>query len=310
MIKVFGHISPDTDTTASAIIWSWYVKTHTARDAEAFVLGTLNKETSFVLKHFGIQEPRLLETLVSGQDVIIVDTNNPQELPTNISEANILQIIDHHRLTGGLSTLAPIDICIKTHASTASVIYDLMGEHVKNLPRDIAGLILSCIISDTLCFRSPTTTAHDKYIAETIAKQIDVNIEELADMMFSAKSDVSDFTDIGLIHLDSKKTALGDNNILVSVVETTKPDSILKRKEGIVSSMKNIMEQETDLTDIFFFIIDILKEQAIVFTYNDFTKGVIETSFEVTSEEGIAILPGIVSRKKQILPMLKLPNSI
>lgn len=307
MIKVFGHISPDTDTVGSAIVWAWFVKTHTARHAEPFVLGTLNKETQFVLNHWGVKEPTLLEKINEGDEVMVVDTNNPQELPESIAHATILQIVDHHRLTGGLSTIAPLDMTIKPYASTITVMYDLMGEHVTNLPKDIAGIMLSCILSDTLAFRSPTTTPHDKQVAETLAQQLGVSIHEYADKMFTAKSDVSDFTDSGLVHLDSKKTALGDKNIRVSVIETTKPDMILSRKAGIVSAMKDIIKEESDLTAVFFFVVDILKEEAIVFAYDDFLKGVIETSFGVKVEDDTAVLPGIVSRKKQILPMLKLP---
>mgnify|MGYP006218298659 CR=1 FL=1 len=103
MIKVFGHISPDTDTVCSAIIWSWYLNTHTGMEAAAFVLGELNSETRFVLNHWKTDTPELLESLQEGDKVVIVDTNNPQELPAGLEKADILQIIDHHKLTGGLS---------------------------------------------------------------------------------------------------------------------------------------------------------------------------------------------------------------
>ena len=124
--------------------------------------------------------------------------------------------------------------------------------------------------------------------------------------MFHAKSDVSDFSDIGLVHLDSKKTSLGDKNIRISVIETTDPKSILLRKEGIVDAIKHIVAEETDTYDVLFFIVDILKEEATVFTYNQFTKEIIEASFNVKVEGDTEVLPGIVSRKKQILPVLQL----
>lgn len=308
MIKVFGHISPDTDATVSAVLWAWYLNTYTSDKAEAFVLGSLNKETSFVLKRWNTPEPALLEKLTAEDSVVIVDTNNPQELPENILDTNIIQIIDHHMLTGGISTRKPIDVTIKTAASTATVIYDLMGSHNENLPEDIAGLLLSSILSDTLAFRSPTTTPHDKAVAEKLAEKLQIDINTYANEMFKAKSDVSDFTDMGLVHLDSKKSALGDKNVRVSVVETTDPESILARKAGIVSAIEQIKSEEKDVTDVLFFVVDILKEEATVFTYNDFTKAVISTSFGVQAENDTEILPGIVSRKKQIIPSLKLPN--
>jgi manganese-dependent inorganic pyrophosphatase len=204
MIKVFGHISPDTDTVVSAILWAWYLNTHTTNKAEACVLGTLNKETQFLMKRWNVSEPALLETLTADDSVVIVDTNNPQELPPNILETNILQIIDHHMLTGGLATRKPIDVTIKTVASTATVIYDLIGGHAETLPEDMAGLLLSAILSDTLAFRSPTSTPRDKEVAEKMATRLNLNIDEYANEMFKAKSDLSDFTDLGLVHLDSK----------------------------------------------------------------------------------------------------------
>lgn len=208
MIKVFGHKSPDTDATISAILWSWYLNTHTSFESMPFVLGTLNKETSFVLEHWKILEPALLESVSAGDDVIIVDTNNPQELFSNILETNIIQIIDHHMLAGGLSTRKPVDVTLRPVASTATVMHDLMGTHTETLPENMAGLMLSSILSDTLAFRSPTTTPHDKAVAEKLAKKLGVDIQSYTNDMFNAKSDISDFTDIGLVHLDSKKSVL------------------------------------------------------------------------------------------------------
>lgn len=304
MIKVFGHISPDTDATGSAILWAWYLTHHTSTPAEAFVLGPLNKETKFVLNHWNIPEPSLLENLSKGDQVVVVDTNNPEELPATLADAEITHIVDHHRLVGGISTKTPIHVSVKPLASTASVIYDTILHHSESLPDNMAGLLLSCILSDTLAFRSPTTTPHDKDIAEHLAKKLGVNITEYADLMFKAKSDMSDFTDMGLIHVDSKKLSLGDITIRISVVETTDPESILSRKEGIIEAIGQLCAEEKDVHDVLFFVIDIFKEEATVFTYNDFTKKIISASFGVEISEDTKILPGIVSRKKQIIPAL------
>lgn len=308
MIKVFGHISPDTDATVSAVLWAWYLNTHAATEATPFVLGPLNKETAFVLKRWGFAEPELLDSVTTGDDIIIVDTNNPQELLPGIADANIIQIIDHHMLAGGIQTRKPIDMTLRPVASTATVIHDLMGSHAETVPDSIAGILLSSILSDTLAFRSPTTTPHDKHIAETLAKKLNLDIQSYAQEMFQAKSDVSDFTDIGLVHLDSKKSPLGDKNIRVSVVETTDPTSILNRKEGIIKAISEIISSEPDVADVLFFIVDILREESTVFTYNQFTKDVISASFGITAEKDTEVLPGVVSRKKQIIPSLRLPN--
>tara|TARA_B100000508_G_scaffold141059_1_gene145729 strand:+ start:1286 stop:2206 length:921 start_codon:yes stop_codon:yes gene_type:complete len=305
MIKVFGHQSPDTDATGSAIVWAWYLTEHTGKQATPYVLGELNKETQFMLSHWNVETPELLENLGEGDEVVVVDTNNPQELFENINDANITQIIDHHKLTGGLETAGPVDITMRPLASTASVMYDLMGDTVESLPKHIAGIMLTCILSDTLEFRSPTTTPHDKDIAEKLADQLGVDIESYAADMFAAKSDISDFTDSGLIKLDSKKYPVGDTNFRVSVIETTNPTIVLDRKAGLVEAMGEIVESENDVDEVLFFVVDILKEEATVFTHNDNVKKVIEKSFDVTVETDTEVLPGIVSRKKQILPNLK-----
>jgi len=308
MIKVFGHISPDTDAVGSAILWAWYLNTEMSEKAIPFVLGTLNKETAFVLKRWNIPEPILLESIKTDDNVVIVDTNNPQELFPNILDTNIIQIIDHHRLSGGLSTKSPLEMHLKPFASTASVIQSLIKIPLESTPKDMSGLLLSCILSDTLAFRSPTTTPHDKDLAERIGKILEIDIYKYADEMFQAKSDMSDFSDVGLIHLDSKKSPLGNKNIRVSVIETTDPASILKRKDGIVAAIKSVISKEKDIDDVLFFIVDILKEESTVFTYNEFTKGIIEASFNVAIQSDTKALPGIISRKKQIIPVLELPK--
>jgi manganese-dependent inorganic pyrophosphatase len=303
MIKVFGHLSPDTDCTGSAIVWAWYLTEKTGKQATPYVLGELNKETQFVLSRFEVETPTLLESVSAGDEVVIVDTNNPQELFANINETNILEIIDHHKLAGGIETAGPATVTMRPLASTASVIYDLIGD--TQLPDQMAGILLSCVLSDTLEFRSPTTTPHDKDIAEKLATQLGITIADYAAEMFAAKSDISDFTDSGLVKLDSKKYGIGDMNFRVSVIETTDPTVVFDRKDGIVTAIKNVIADEADIDEVLFFVVDILNENATVFTYNDRVKMIIEKSFAVSVESDTEVLPGIMSRKKQILPNLR-----
>jgi manganese-dependent inorganic pyrophosphatase len=306
MVKVFGHISPDTDATTAAIVYAWYLNEHTAHDATPYVLGDLNSETSFVLQRFGFTVPELLPELTAGESVVVVDTNNPQELPANINEMNIVALIDHHKLVGGLTTETPTEITIKPLACTATIMHDHFMSVGISIPENIAGLMLSAILSDTLGFRSPTTTPHDKDVAEKLATSLNIDITAYADAMFAAKSDISSFSDSGLIKLDSKKYEVGDKNFRVSVIETTNTDTVLARKDGIIEAIKQCVSEEADIDDVLFFVVDIFKEHATVFTYNELTKQVITSSFGVAIEKDTEVLPGILSRKKQILPALKL----
>ncbi len=306
MVKVFGHLSPDTDATTAAIVYAWYLNEHTAHDATPYILGELNSETSFVLSRFGFTVPELLPELTTGESVVIVDTNNPQELPANINDMNLVALIDHHKLVGGLTTETPTLITIKPLACTATIMHDHFTTEGITIPDSIAGLLLSAILSDTLGFRSPTTTPHDKDVAEKFAAVLGVDIASYGNEMFAAKSDISGFSDSGLIKLDSKKYEVGDKNFRVSVIETTNTDTVLSRKEGIITAINTCVAEENDIDDVLFFVVDIFKEQATVFTYNELTKQVIESSFGVTVQSDTEVLPGILSRKKQILPALKL----
>jgi len=305
MIKVFGHQSPDTDATGSAIIWSWYLNQHTGADAMPYVLGALNSETQWVLKRWAVEAPLLLESVAAGDEVVIVDTNNPQELFENINDVTITAILDHHKLVGGLESTIPTTVTMRPLASTASVLFEEMGKHVQTLPDYIAGIMLSCILSDTLEFRSPTTTPADKDIAEKLAAQLGLDMSTYAMEMFAAKSDISSFSDKGLITLDSKKFMVGDLNVRVSVIETTSPAMVLEREAGIRSAITELITTEADVDEVLFFIVDILNEAATALITNDRVKHIIEQSFNVTCTEGTEVLPGIMSRKKQIIPALK-----
>lgn len=304
MIKVFGHKSPDTDATASAIIMAWYLTNVKDTPATPYVLGEPNTEAQFVINHWEAEMPDFLEDVKDDEDVVIVDTNNLQELPDNINNANVLQIVDHHKLVAGLETKSPAEITIKPMASTASVIGPMMMKEWAKVPRYIKGLILSCIISDTLEFRSPTTTECDKRMAANLAEELEVDINELATAMFAAKSDVSHFSDAELIRLDSKKYEVGGTNFRVSVLETTTPQTVLDRKDSLIETFKSV-QSEDGVDQVLLFVIDILKEEATLFVPNDLIKTVAEKSFDCTVEGDTVVLPGIVSRKKQIIPSLK-----
>ena len=302
-LKIFGHRSPDTDATASAIVWSWYLNQQGV-ESKPYVLGTPNTEALFVLKHWGFEVPEILTSVSAQDEVVIVDTNNPDELFENINECNITQIIDHHKLVGGLETAGPIDITIKPLASTASVMYLILGsEEVEDLPNEIAGLMLSCIISDTLEFRSPTTTEDDKMMAEHLAFKLGIDITEYATKMFEAKSDISAFSDEELIKMDSKKYEASGNKYRVSVLETTSPNIVLDRKDAILLAMEAIKVKE-GLDEVLLFVVDILKEESTLFVPNDVVKQVAESKFNATVTSDLVVLPGVVSRKKQIIPVL------
>ena len=301
---VFGHKAPDTDSTGSPLIWAWYLN-HTGGNAEARLLGTPNTEAAFMIERWGFEQPAIIEDVADDQPVVIVDTNNPAELPASINSADIRQIIDHHKLVGGLETKGPIDITVRPVACTATIMHDLMGDHAAHMPENIKGAMLSCILSDTLEFRSPTTTDVDKALAEKLAADLGLSIPDYAAEMFAAKSDVSAFSDAELIRMDSKEYAEGETKFRVSVLETTAPSIPLDRKDSLMASMKDVAAED-GVDEVLLFVVDIIKEEATLLVPNDVVKTVAEKSFGATVEGDTVVLPGVMSRKKQIIPNLSL----
>ena len=303
-IQVFGHKSPDTDSTGSPIVWAWYLNEIKGVAAEPKLLGEPNTEAAFMLERWGLEKPAIIEDVAADAPVVIVDTNNPAELPASINAADIRAIIDHHKLVGGLETKGPIDITVRPLACTATIMHDLMGDDAAKMPEAVKGAALTCILSDTLEFRSPTTTDHDKAVAEKLAADLGLDIASYAADMFAAKSDVSSFSDAELIRMDSKEYEVDGTKFRVSVLETTAPGVVLDRKASIMDSMTAVATED-GVDQVLLFVVDILNEEATLMVPNDLVKTVAKKSFDADAEGDTVVLPGIMSRKKQIIPNLK-----
>lgn len=302
--KIFGHKAPDTDSTGSPIIWAWYMNEIKGVAATPVLLGEPNTEAAFMLERWNLEKPEIIADVADDEAVVIVDTNNPAELPANINNADIQAIIDHHKLVGGLETKGPIDITVRPLACTATIMNDLIGDDMAKMPDAIKGAALTCILSDTLEFRSPTTTAHDKAIAEKLAAELNIDIAAYAADMFAAKSDVSEFSDAELLRMDSKEYAVEGTKFRVSVLETTAPAMVLDRKASLMDTMKTVATED-GVDQVLLFVVDILNEEATLLVPNDAVKTVAEKSFGASVAGDAVVLPGIMSRKKQIIPNLK-----
>ena len=300
---VFGHKSPDTDSTGSPIIWAWYMTEVQGTKAEPVLLGEPNTEAAFMLEKWNLPKPRIIADIEADQPCVIVDTNNPAELPDSINAADVRAIIDHHKLVGGLETKGPIDITVRPLACTATIMVDLMGDDAAKMPEAIKGAALTCILSDTLEFCSPTTTDHDRKVAQQLAADLNVNIGDYAAEMFAAKSDVSAFSDAELIRMDSKEYAVDDTKFRVSVLETTAPGMVLDRKASLMDTMTSVAAED-GVDQVLLFVVDILNEEATLLVPNDLVKSVAEKSFGASVDGDTVVLPGVMSRKKQIIPNL------
>ncbi|MDP5219208.1 manganese-dependent inorganic pyrophosphatase [Ruegeria sp. 2205SS24-7] len=302
--QIFGHKSPDTDSTGSPILWAWYLNEIKGETAKPVLLGEPNTEAAFMLERWGLDKPEIIGDVAEDAPVVIVDTNNPAELPDSINSADIRAIIDHHKLVGGLETKGPIDITVRPLACTATIMMDLIGDDAAKMPEAVKGAALTCILSDTLEFRSPTTTDHDRAVAEALSADLGLDISAYAAEMFAAKSDVSSFSDAELLRMDSKEYAVEGTKFRVSVLETTAPGVVLDRKASLMNSMTTVASED-GVDQVLLFVVDILNEEATLLVPNDLVKTVAEKSFDVAPAGDTVVLPGVMSRKKQIIPNLK-----
>ncbi|MFC1649252.1 manganese-dependent inorganic pyrophosphatase [Patescibacteria group bacterium] len=303
MIKVFGHISPDTDSVCSAIAYAW-VLNQKGEKASAYRLGKLNKETLYVLKKFKLKSPPLLENLNAGDKVIIVDTNNPRELPKNINDSEILSIIDHHKLSGGLSTEKSIPIIVKPLGSTATIIWKYAKHLGYKIPNNILGILLCAILSDTLNLTSPTTTDKERDSVKELSDLLKINPDDLAIEIFRAKSDLTGFSPEDILLTDSKIFNFGGKNTRISVLETTSPRNALKIKNKLAKAMVNQKLSE-NLSQMYFFVVDIFKSEATLIVPSEEEIMNAENAFKHKFVGGVMKLEGVVSRKKQIVPVLE-----
>ncbi len=302
MKHIIGHKNPDTDTVCSAIAYEHFLKA-SGTDAKAFALGPLNNETKFVLDYFHIPEPEHITELPHGAEIILLDHNEEKQSIDNLNDLDIVEIIDHHKVK--LETDKPIAIYIKPLGSSCSIIAEKYFESKTELSKEIAGILLAGIVSDTLYFRSPTTTETDKALEEklkTIAGVDDVEAFSLE--MFNAKSDLGDIGTEDLIKLDYKVFTFKDGEYGIGVMETTNVDFGLRRKEEIAKKLKEIKEKE-GLKAVYFIIVDILNEKSYTLTSGEGETALFIKLFDAKDEHGVLFVDKLVSRKKQVVPVFE-----
>ncbi len=300
-ILVFGHKSPDTDSIASAIVFEIFAKKLGMDNVKACRLGNVNKETQYVLDYLNIQAPTLIESVEDGQRVMLVDHNEFAQSVDGIENTKIESVVDHHRIYG-FQTSEPILYHAEPVGCTSTIMYEKFIEKNLKIEKLEATLMLSAIISDTLLFKSPTCTPVDKMAAEELAKIAMIDIQSYGLEMLKAGTDLSDLTSDELIKLDAKEIMIKDVKSVIAQVNTASIPDMLKRKSEIMKSMeKVILEKSLDL--FMFCITDIINSnsQAIVLGNR---ADLVEKSYDVKLIDDTAFLSGVVSRKKQIIPIL------
>lgn len=297
-ILVFGHKNPDTDTICSAIVMAEMQK-QMGVEAEAVRLGEINKETQYALDYFRADVPKLINNVEENQEVILVDHNEFQQSVDGIEKAKINTVVDHHRIDN-FKTAEPIFYHAEPLGCTATILYRIGKMNKIEFNTKLAGLMLSAIISDTLLFKSPTCTEVDKKVAEELAEIAHVDINTYGLEMLKAGTDLEAYSEEELIDLDAKTIEKNGLKIVISQVNTVSIPEVLKRQENLEQAMNKTIEKEK-LALFVLAITDILNSNSELIVLGERTD-IIEKSYNL--ENNRTFLEGVVSRKKQILPMI------
>jgi manganese-dependent inorganic pyrophosphatase len=300
-VLVFGHKNPDTDSITAAIAYA-ELKSKLGIPAEPVRLGNVNAETQFALEYFQVQEPRLVETVANEvSDVILVDHNERQQSVSDIDKVQVIEVIDHHRIAN-FETSNPLYYRAEPVGCTATILNKLYKENGVAIGKEIAGLMVSAIISDTLLLKSPTCTAEDVAAIRELAEIADVSIDDYGLRMLKAGADLSDKTIPELISIDAKEFKMGDYKVEIAQVNAVDTNDVLARQPELESGLLQVIADKG--LDLFVFVVtDILNNDSIAVALGRATKAV-EQAYHVTLVDNKATLAGVVSRKKQIVPVL------
>lgn len=300
-VLIFGHKNPDTDTICSAIAYA-DLKKQLGMDVEPIRLGQINGETEYALNHFNAEVPRLVEAVASEvNSVILVDHNERQQSANDISDVRVLEVIDHHRIAN-FETSDPLYYRCEPVGCTATILNKMYKENNKEISKQIAGLMLSAIISDSLLFKSPTCTPEDVAAARELAEIAGVDADTYGLEMLKAGADVRDKSISELLSLDAKGFEMGSSKVEIAQVNVVDTADVLARQDELEAAIATIIEEKN--LDLFLFVVtDILTNDSVGLALGSKTAAV-EKAYNVTLSNNTATLKGVVSRKKQIVPVL------
>jgi len=299
-ILVFGHKSPDTDTICSSIVMADLQTKMRGKEVIPCRLGEINEETKYALEYFKVEAPKFIEKVEEGQKVILVDHNEFSQSAEGIENAKIDTVVDHHRINN-FQTAEPLFYYAQPVGCTSTLLFELYTLNNLEIEPKMAGLMLSAIISDTLLLKSPTTTEKDRKAVKELAElaNVDANIYGLE--MLKAGTNLDKYTEKELIGLDAKKVEKEDVKYVIAQVNTVSIPDVLKRKAKLEEEIKNEIA-EKGLSLFVFVITDIVNSNSEAIVLGDRTDA-ISKEFEI--KDNVAVMPGVVSRKKQVLPLVE-----
>ncbi len=306
-IYVVGHKSPDLDATSAPVAYVEYLtKVKRYKDAEIIpaVVDDTNKETAFVFQKYNLLRPRLLaiEEIKPEDKIILVDHNEEDQRMDDLNNEQVIEIVDHHKVK--LDFGHPIRLDIRPFGSVCSVIYENFVKDELKPSREVMGLILCSILSDTQGLKSSTTTKWDAKAAHDLAYELDEDLDQLTFDIFKAKSDMTGLSPEQIVKKDYKIFDFSRIKVFIGQVETVEPENIFAVKDQVIEAMIKVKATE-GVDHIFLTVTDILKVNSVVFYNTDEDKAVLEEAFKSIGNDHVINIGPKMSRKKDIAPPIE-----
>ena len=303
-VIVFGHANPDTDSIASTIAYT-YLLNQTGHDATGYALGAPSEETQFALTHFGVSAPtqivKAAEVAAEGDVLALVDHNEAQQSLPDRSDYRIWSVVDHHRIAN-FETVEPLNYRAETVGSTCTILYKMFNEQGVTIPKDIAGLLLSAVISDTLLMKSPTCTPEDEAAILALAALAGEDYQTYGLELLKAGTNLSAKSADDLLTMDAKSFPMGSATVRIAQVNTVDVNDVLGRKAELTERMQAVSEAEG--YDLFMLLITNILDSNSTALLTGRDQAQVEKAFGVSVKDGVCELAGVVSRKKQVVPPL------
>jgi manganese-dependent inorganic pyrophosphatase len=300
-VYVFGHKSPDSDAVCSAISLAHLEK---QRGVEAIPVaqGKINPETAFILERYGVSSPEVM-TSFADKDIMLVDFSDRNQGPDDMDKANILGIVDHHKL-GDVTTPNPIECWIWPVGCSSTVLKSVYDFYGVNVPKDMAGIMLCAILSDTVIFKSATCTDRDKAAAKALAEIVgEQDLQSLGMEMFKVKSAIEGTPIRELVMRDYKDFNMGGHKVGIGQLEVVDLSLLDSVKADLAKDIKALKE-EGGRHSVFLLLTDIIKEGSQMLIASD-DGSVVQKAFGAGPENNEVWLSGVMSRKKQVVPNLE-----
>lgn len=303
-ILVFGHQNPDTDAITSAISYA-YLLNQQGLEAEAVALGQVNEETAYALNEFGQEAPRVIESIGTQTDTVaLVDHNESQQSVADLAEVEVHSVVDHHKI-GDFTSAAPLTFIAKPYGCSQTIIFELFQEKGIEIPKEVAGLMLSAIISDTLLFKSPTTTEKDQEVGLALAEIAGVDVEAYGLALLKSGTNVDAKSASEIADGDAKSFEMDGKPVRIGQINVVDVDDVLKRKDEVIAAMKDLVT-ENEYAAFLLVVTNILTSdsEGLLVSSEDFMQHA-EQAFGGQVNDNQIALPGVVSRKKQVVPPLE-----